>query len=71
MSDLRITTKYVGSCEDGDTYFVSYTKEDYKSDLQSPLEPHNENEDKATPLQCEPENLVEEKAMIVSLQKDD
>ena len=46
-------------------------KEVYKSDLQSPLEPHNEEEDKATPFGCEPENLVKEKATIVSLHEDE
>ena len=60
VGDFHITTKDVGSCEYGETYFRSYTKEVYKSYLQSPLEPHNEEKDKATPLRCESENLVEE-----------
>ena len=51
----------------GDTYVVSDPKEYYKTDLQSPLEPQNKKENKAIPLGCEPENLVEEKATIVSL----
>ena len=42
----------------------------YKSELNSPLEPHKEEEGKATPLGCEPENLVEEKATLVSLWED-
>ena len=36
-----------------ETYFVSYPKEVYKSNLQSPSKPHNEDENKATPLGCE------------------
>ena len=59
MGDFYITAKDVGSCEGCDTSFGSKPKEDYKSDLQSPLEPHNEEEDKDTPLRCEPDNLVE------------
>ena len=69
--DFQITAKDVGPCEGGETYFGSDPKKDYKSDLQSPIEPHNEKEDKATPLGCEPENLVEEKATIVSLHEED
>ena len=42
FGDLQIIAKDVGSCEGGETYFVSERKEDYRSDLQSPLEPHNE-----------------------------
>ena len=70
VGDIWITAKNFGSCEDGETYFISYTKEYYKSDLQSPLEPHNEEENKATPLGCEPKNLVEEQATLVSLRED-
>ena len=70
MVDLRITSKDVGSCMGGETYFGSDTKEVHKSYLQSHLEPHNEEEDKATPLGCEPENLVEEHATIVSLHEE-
>ena len=38
--------------------------------MQSPLEPHNEEEEKATPLGCELENFVEEQATIVSLHEE-
>ena len=38
---------------------------------RTPLQPHNEKEFKATPLGCEPENSVEEKATIVSLHEED
>ena len=34
------------------------------------MDPHKEEEDKATPLRCEPENLVEEQATKVFVQKD-
>ena len=54
VSDFHITAKDVGSCMGGETYFGSDPKEFYKSYLQSPLESHNEEEDKATPLGCEP-----------------
>ena len=69
--DFQITAKDVGSCEDGDTYFVSYPKQYYKWYLQSPLEPHNEQEDKDTTFGCEAKNFVEEHATLVSLHKDD
>ena len=36
----------------------------------SPLEPHNEDENKATPLGCEAKILVEEQSTIVSVQED-
>ena len=39
--------------------------------MQSPPEPQNEEENKATPLRCEPENLLEEQATKVSVQKED
>ena len=55
----------------GEIYFVSDTKEVQKSDLQSPPEPHNEEENKATPLRCELENLVEEQATKLFVQKED
>ena len=71
MGDLQITAKDVGSGKGGETYFGSDLVEVHKLDLQSPLDPHNEKEDKATPLGCEPENLVEEKATIGSLQEYD
>ena len=71
VGDFHITAEDVSSCEGGETYFGSEPKEYYKSNLQSPLEPHNEQEDKATPLGCEPENSVEEKATIVSLHEED
>ena len=59
MSDIQTTTKDVGSYGGGKTSFGSDPKEENKSELQSPQEPHKEVEDKATPLGCEPENLVE------------
>ena len=55
----------------GETYAGSDPKEVHKSDLQTPPEPHNEEENKATPLRCEPENLVEEQDTKVSVQKHD
>ena len=42
----------------------------HKSYLQSPSKPHNEDENKATPLGCEAEILEEEQATIVSVQED-
>ena len=54
----------------GEEYFGSDPKEVHKSYLQSPSEPHNEDENKATPLGCEAEILVEERATIVSVQED-
>ena len=59
MGDFHITSKDIDSCKGGGTSCGSYPKEIYKSDLQSPLEFHKE-EDKATPLVSEPESLVEE-----------
>ena len=50
MGDIHITDRYVGSCMGGETSFVSYPKQDYESELQSPQEPHKEVEDKATHL---------------------
>ena len=71
MSDLRTTAKDVGSYVGGKTYFGSDPKEEYKSDLQPPPEPQNEEENKATLLRCEKTNLVEEQATQVFVQKDD
>ena len=71
VGDLRITTQGSGSCMGGEPYFGSNPKQVHKSDLQSPSEPHNEDENKATPLGCEAEFLVEEQATIVSVQEDD
>ena len=67
LGDIRITAQGSSSCMGGETYFISYPKEVHKSDLQSPFEPHNEDENKATPLGCEEEILVKEKATIVSI----
>ena len=53
VGDLQINDRDVGSCMGGETHFGSDTKGDYKSGLQSPLEPQNEEENKATPLGCE------------------
>ena len=58
--DIQITGKDVGSCMVNDTYFGLYPNEYHKSELQSPLEPHKEEENKAIPLGCEPKKLVEE-----------
>ena len=52
VGDFHITAKDVGSCEGGETYFGSDPKEQYKLDLQSPIEPHNDEEEKATPFAC-------------------
>ena len=52
------------------TFFGSDPKEYYKSELQSPLEPQKEEENKAISFGCELENLVEEKAIKVSVQED-
>ena len=60
-----------GFCMGGETHFGSDPKGDYKSELQSPLEPHKEEEYRATLLDCEPEILVEENATIVSVHEDD
>ena len=48
VSDLHTTTKDLGSYGGGNKYFVSYPKEEYESELQSPQEPYKEEEDKAT-----------------------
>ena len=52
VGDLQITAQGFGSCMGYETYFVLYPKEVHKSDLQSPSEPHNEDENKATLLGC-------------------
>ena len=70
MDGLRITAQGFESCMGDETYFGSYPKEVHKSYLQSPHEPHNEKENKATPLRCEPEYLVEEKATKVYADKE-
>ena len=70
VGDLQIIAKDVSSYKGDATYFVSNPKEVHKSYLQSPLEPHNEEEDKATPLGCERGKSVEEKATIVSLHEE-
>ena len=70
VGDLRITAQIFGSCMVDETYFQSDPKYVHKSDLQSPSEPHNEDEHKATSLGREAEILVEEKATIVSVQED-
>ena len=67
VGDMKITDRDVGSCMGGETPFGSDPKEYYKSELQSPLEPHKE-EDRATPLGCELDKLVEENSTIVTLQ---
>ena len=70
VGDLQITTQGFESCLGGETYFESDPKEVQKSYLQSHLEPRSEEENKATPLKCEPGNLVEEQATKVSAHKD-
>ena len=65
--DLQITKKDVGSCMGEEASFGSDPKEDHKSELQLLLEPHKEEENKATSLGCEPTNLVEEQATKGSL----
>ena len=54
VSDIQTTAKDVCSYGCGKTYFGSDTKEENKSELHSPQEPHKEEQDKATPLWCEP-----------------
>ena len=54
-----------------DTSFVSDPKDHYKIELDSPQEPHTEEESNTTPLGFEAEFLVEEKATIVSVQEED
>ena len=68
---MQITERDVGSCMGGETPFGSDPKGDYKLELQSPLEPHKEEEYKATLLECEPEILVEEDATIIFIQEED
>ena len=70
VGDLQITAQGFGSCMGGEAYFSIDPKEVHKSDLQSPFETHNEDENKATPLGCEAEILLEEKDTIVSVQED-
>ena len=69
VGDLQITAQGFGSCMGGETYFGSDIKEVHKSYLQPPTKPQNE-ENKATPLKCEPRNLVEEQDTKVSAHKD-
>ena len=64
---FRITAQGFGSCMGGETSFGPDPKEVHKSDLQSPFESHNEDENKATPLGCEAEILMEEQDTIVSV----
>ena len=71
VGDLQITAQGFGSCMGGETYFGSDPKEIYISYLQSPSEPQNEEENKATPLRCEPKYLVEEQATKVYVQEED
>ena len=54
VSDIWTTDKDVGSYGGGKKYFGSYPKEENKLELQSPQEPHKEEENKATTLHCEP-----------------
>ena len=70
VSVLQITDRDVVSWMGGETPFGSDPKGGYKSELQSPLEPYKEKENKATPLGCEPKNLVDEHATLVSLRED-
>ena len=58
MRDLRITAQGFGSCMGGDISFGLDPKEVYISYLESPPKPQNEEENKATPLGCEPKHLV-------------
>ena len=71
VGDLQITAKFVGLFMDEDISFGSYPKYDYKSELQSPREPHMQEESKTTLLGCEADILVEEQATIVSVQEED
>ena len=71
VGDLQITTQYVGLFMDKYIYIGLYPKDNYKSKLQSPREPHMEEESKTTPFGCEVEILVEEQATIVSVQEED
>ena len=60
VGDLQITDRDVGSCMGGKTPFGSDPKGDFKSELQSPLEPPKEEGNNTTPLRCEAKLLVEE-----------
>ena len=70
VGDPQITAQGFGSCMGGEASFGLDPKEVHKSDLQSPFETHNEDENKATLLGCEAEILLEEQATIVSVQED-
>ena len=70
VGDIQITGQVFGSYMGGEKFFVSDPKQVGKSYLQSPPEPQNEEENKATLLRCEPENLLEEQATKVSIHKE-
>ena len=60
VCDHKIIAKE-GDVFNGDkAYFGSDPKEEHRSYLKSPFEPHNEVEDKPTIVGCELENLEEE-----------
>ena len=70
VGDLQIIAQGFGSCMGSEASFGLDPKDVHKSDLQSPFETHNEDENKATLLGCEAEILLEEQATIVSVQED-
>ena len=68
--DAQVDPYFTSQCKEDDavnggkTYFGSYPKEGYKSDLKSPFGIYNEAEDKDTSVGCEPKYLVEDQATI-------
>ena len=58
--DAQVDPYFTSQCKEDDavnggkTYFGSYPKEGYKSDLKSPFGIYNEAEDKHTSVGCEP-----------------
>ena len=60
VGDLKIISKEDGVVHGGKAYFGSYPNEEHRSELKSPFERHNKEEDKPTPIGCELENLEEE-----------
>ena len=71
MGDLQITAQGFGSCMGGERSFRSDPKEKHNSDLQSPLEPHKEEEIEHISVGCEPEKWAGEQATIIPPHKEE
>ena len=71
VGDLRITTQGFGSCMGGEISFRSDPKEKHNSYLQSPLEPHKEEEIEHISVGCEAEKWAGEQATIIPPHKEE